>query len=244
MLLFDGQPQLPNGLPAGYEQSTIDFIRSTNIPILAIAFTSGGKSSLLYQLAGATNPSGEVISARNATDLLDAYLEALAYLKDRTVINIGNSSAPGASNLKLDAGLAQYISRITFVAGKPANAKIAVKTPGGAPLSTDNSQMVFSYTADPRFNVFTVDAPAPGKWNFEMGGSGTVMLRAILRSRLRIIPIQPDSYAPQGLPLALQASLVEEEPDGKPITLIGQGAFSALITRPDGTQGFNRPTVR
>ena len=102
--------------------------------------------------AGRRNqPIREVISARNATDLLDAYLEALAYLKDRTVINIGNSSAPGASNLKLDAGLAQYISRITFVAGKPANAEIAVKTPAGAPLSTDNSQMVFSYTADPRF---------------------------------------------------------------------------------------------
>jgi hypothetical protein len=234
VLLSDGKPELPGGLPGDYESQTLALARQLNAPILGIALTAGGESGLLYRLAEVTG--GAVIPARTASDLLDAYLEAVARLKDRTVLGSGFTHSPGTASLPLEVGLAQYISRVTYIVSKPEGVSVTFMAPGNVPLRPADPRLAFAYTADPRFTVYTVDTPAPGNWGFTFTGPGEVQVRAILRSRLRVIVSQPQAYHPLGLPMPLAVSLVEEERDGTLTTLIGQASFSAFVVRPDGTQ--------
>lgn len=234
LFLSDGQPQLPAGLPADYDSQTLNLAQSLNAPILGIALTASGESGLLYRLAAVTN--GAVIPARTASDLLDAYLEAISRLKDRTVIGSGFTQSPGSASLPLEPGLAQYVSRVTYIVVKPDNISATLVAPGGELLTPDDPRLAFAYTADPRFAVYTVDVPAPGDWRFALDGSGLVQARAILRSRLRVVVSQPGTYHPLGAPMPLAVSLIEEERDGTTTTLIGEASFSAFIIRPDGSQ--------
>jgi hypothetical protein len=236
VMLSDGYPELPGGLPAGYEDDTLALVRRLNAPVYGIALTTEGESGFLYRLATATNPPGVVVPARTAADLLDAYLDVLAHLKDRTVTGTGFTLAPGTAALSLDAGMAPYVSRITYVISKPENVAASLTAPGGQTLSPDDPRVTFAYTADPRFAVYTVDYPAPGDWRFDLSGSGQVQARAIIRSRLRIVAHEPVAYQPLGKPMPLAVSLVEEGLDGRVTTLIGEAAFTAHIIRPDGTQ--------
>lgn len=236
VLLSDGQPELRGGVPANYASSTIDLVQRAGIPILGIALTPSGESGLLYRLAAATNPPGRVIPARTASDLLDAYLEAVAQLKDRTVVGGGFTSSPGFSPLPLEPGLAQYVSRVTYIVSKPENVTAQLVAPGSETISPEEARLAFSYTADPRFAAYTIDSPAPGGWGFDLHGRGQVQARAILRSRLRISVHQLASYHPLGVPLPLAASMVEEGLDGALTNLIGEVSFSAVFIRPDGSQ--------
>jgi len=236
VLLSDGQPELPDGLPADYESKTLDLVRDLNAPILGIALTSSGESGLLYRLAAVTDPPGAVIPARTATDLLDAYLDAVARLKDRAVLGSGLTGAPGFASLPLEPGLAQYVSRATYIVSKPEDVSVTFTAPGGEPLAPEDPHVSFAFTDDPRFAVYTVDAPAPGDWGFALAGSGSAQARAILRSRLRIAVGAPGTYHPLDEPLSLSVSLIEEGRDGTVTTLIGEAVFSALIVRPDGAQ--------
>lgn len=235
ILLSDGYPQLPNGLPVGYEVEAIALARSLNAPIFAIALTVEGESSFLYQLASAA-VEGVVIPARTATDLLDAYLEVIARLKDRTVSGSGFVTSPAFAVLPLEPGLAQYVSRVTYVVSKPAAISTAFTAPGGSQLAPGDPRLNFTYTADPRFAVYTVDNPAPGDWGFTLTGAGEVQARAILRSRLRVVAEQPATYHPLNAPMLITARMVEENEQGMAITLIGEAVFSAYIIRPDGSQ--------
>lgn len=234
VLLSDGYPALEGGLPEGYALQTVTLAQQLEAAIFGIALTAEGESGLLYQLATATG--GSVIPARTATDLLDAYLDVVAHLKDRTVVGSGSTSVPGSAPFPLPAGLAQYVSRVTYVVSKDAAVEASLVAPGGQPVGSSDSFVSFAYTDDPRFAAYTIENPAPGEWGWVLEGHGQVQARAILRSRLRVVAEAPASYHPLGQPMAIAASLIEEEGDGTVTTLIGQASFSAFITRPDGSQ--------
>src|SRR5690606_16880550 len=160
--------------------------------LFGIALTAEGESGLLYQLASATG--GRVIPARTASDLLDAYLDVVAHLKDRTVVGSGYTGAPGSAALPLAAGLAQYVSRVTYVVSKDTAVEARLIAPGGQTVGDADPLVSFAYTDDPRFAAYTVEHPAPGDWGWALQGSGQVQARAILRSRLRVVAGAPASY--------------------------------------------------
>lgn len=236
VLLSDGHPDLAGGIPHDYESTTLESATALKAPVYGIALTKGGESGLLYALASATDPAGVVLPAQDASDLLDAYLEVIARLKDRTIIGKGETVTPGFALLPLELGLSQYVSRATYIVSKPESVSASLIAPGGDTLSGDDPRLVFQYAADPRFAVITVDSPPPGDWGFSLNSSGFAQARAILRSRLRVVIQQPAFYAPLNEPLPLAVSLVEEGLDGQVTTIIGAASFSARITRPDGTQ--------
>lgn len=234
VLLSDGYPALEGGLPEGYGLQTIAAARQLDATLFGIALTAEGESGLLYQLTSATG--GRVIPARTASDLLDAYLDVVAHLKDRTVVGNGYTGAPGSAALPLAAGLAQYVSRVTYVVSKDAAVDARLVAPGGQTVGAIDSFVSFAYTDDPRFAAYTVEHPAPGDWGWALEGNGQVQARAILRSRLRVVAEAPASYQALGEPMTIAASLIEEEVDGTVTALIGQASFSAFIIRPDGSQ--------
>ncbi len=235
VLLSDGYPQLADGLPADYISDMLELARQMNAPIYGIALTEAGESGVLYELARATDPPGVVIPARTATDLLDAYLDVVARLKDRTVVGHGSAAAPGVVDLPLDASLAPYVNRITFIVSQTDGVQAELYDPVGGLMGAGHPQVIFSATNDARFSVITVDNPPPGVYQFNLKGSGRAQTRAILRSRLRVATDMP-LYHAQGQPLLMTAQLVEAQANGEVATLIGQASFSADIIRPDGSR--------
>jgi hypothetical protein len=234
ILLSDGEPQLPDGIPADYEEQALELIRQSGARVIGIALTPEGESRLLYRLAAESG--GVVISARDASGLLDAFLEALANLKDRAVLSAGDPAAPQQVAVPLDPGLAPYVSRVTFVVARGAGVQAALRSPGGDRLTADDARLAFAYDQDPAFAVFTVDHPSPGDWAVILSGSGPSQVRIIVRSRLRAEILHPASYEAQGLPMPVQVKMLEEQLNGQVTTLIGEASFTAQITRPDGRQ--------
>lgn len=236
VLLSDGEADLPGGLPTGYDEQSLAIVRRLNAPVLGIALTPRGQSQLLARLSEATDPPGVIFPAEDANQILDAFISALARLKDRTVIGVGEQAAPGEAELPLNPSLAPYLERATFVVSKPESVQAALFGPQAGALTPGDPALDFAYTADPRFAVYAMDSPAPGRWGFMLQGHGAVQARVILRSRLRLMLHQPGVFAPLGHPLVISASLVEVDDGGNPITLIGEAAISARILRPDGSQ--------
>ncbi len=235
VLLSDGNPELPGGLPSDYNARALEAVRRASAPVLGIALTTGGESPLMFELASAL-PGGAVIPAHSAEDLLDAYLEVVSRLKDRTVFGSGFSAAPGPAPLPVRPELAQYVSRATFILGKSDTVAASLIGPDGQPVAPDSAGVTFFFDADPRFAVITVETPAPGGWSFALTGSGRAQARAILRSRLRVAVDRPEHYQPQGETMLIAARLIEEDLSGAVTTLIGEASFSARILRPDGSQ--------
>ncbi len=89
IFLTDGQPEIPDK-PSGYEAQALEAARSLDAPVLSIALTGEGQSPFLNRVAAETG--GRVISAASAEDLLDAYLQLLGDLKDRTVLGVVHSA--------------------------------------------------------------------------------------------------------------------------------------------------------
>lgn len=236
ILLSDGQPELPGGVPAGYTDLAIETARKANAQIIAIALTTAAESEFMFRLSACTDPPGVVIPAHSASDLLDAYLQAIARLKDRTLIGSGSNSAPGTIFLPIEPGFAQYIQQITFVTSKPAGVSAELSDPDQKVLSPSDPRTVFSVTGDPQFMIYTLNSPPPGEWYFTFTGQGNAQARAILRSRLRIHILQPPTFWPLNEPMLLTASIVEEGPTGELATLIGEGSLSAEVLRPDGSR--------
>lgn len=232
IFLTDGKPEIHEPYPA-YEQEALDAARELNVPILSIALTVGGQTPFLNRVASETG--GRVIFAKEATDLLDIYLQILGDLKDRTVIGAGSADAPGEVFLPLDPALAPYVDRVSFVVSKPASASASLIAPDGQVVSMNDPGVAFAIQ-DPRFVIYSLPKPAGGAWQFDMSGSGSVQARAILYSRLRVQMASPQGIFEAGAPVPLALRLVEEQPDQAPVTIIGEASFSAWITRPDGAQ--------
>lgn len=243
VVLSDGQPELPGGLPAGYEDQVLQTVQRSEAPLWGIALTRAGESRLLFRLAEATG--GQVMSAESASDLLDAYLAVFAGIKDRIVLGSGSLAAPGASAFPLLPGLAPYVQRLTLVAAHDPGVTARLgREDGGAfqdlTLASQQPGGSFAFSTA-EFAVFSADRPAPGAWQVRAEGSGSAWVRAILRSRLRVAVDDLPHLHPAGSPLRLEVRLVEEDDQGTATTWIGEAAFSARLTLPEGSeQGIDR----
>lgn len=235
VFLTDGAPEVPEGLPAGYEDETLDLVRQTGVPILAIGLTQGGQSPFLGRVKQTGVEGSSILPANTAADVLDAYLGILSTLKDRTVVQ----PEDGGTSITLDPALAPYIDRASFVAALPEPGTVTFSDPTGSAASAQ--------FGDNRFNVATVLQPLSGRWTVQLPAGGQA--RAILRSRLRVRVLQPGTYHPAGTPMPIVANLIAEEPGKAPTISIGDATFSALIEGPgdrrealdqlldDGTRG-------
>lgn len=233
ILLTDGEPEIPNPY-VGYEQEVLDTAHSLGIPIYAIALTSAADLNLLSRLTMGTG--GSVIPANESTDLLDAYLQVLGIIKDRTVIGDGYAVSPGETQIKIDSALAPYVEKASFVTGNPGNVTARLVAPDGHIITPDDPQVTFASLADPRFMVVTIAHPAGGTWKYELEGYGNVMVRAILYSRLRAQILSPIGFQKSGEPIPILVRLIEERENNQAIRIIGEAAFSADIALPDGTR--------
>jgi len=234
VLLTDGKPEIEAHY-AAYEDDALAVARDLGAPVMSIALTAAGESPFLLRLADATDPPGAVLPAADASTLLDAYLDVLSRLKDRTLAGSGSAQAPADVTLPLDPALAPYVEQASFVVSTPPGVTPTLIAPDGSPLSPDAPGVSFSQT-DPRFAVYTVVAPAGGEWAFRLEGAGQAQARAVLRSRLRVAPVGPGPFHPLDAPLPIVANLIERAEDGTATTLIGEAAFSALVLRPDGSR--------
>lgn len=225
ILLTDGKPEIQNQYPE-YEQKTIELAQSLNIPVLAIALTPSAQTPFLTQLAHSTQ--GKVVAAHDASDLLNAYVQVVGQIKDRTVIEAESTTNMGI--LDIEQSLAPYINTVTFVASKSPYATVTLLGPDGEEIMKDQS-------SDPRFSIFRLENPAGGGYAFRSWGKGEIKVWAILRSRLRVEIVTPADVHPSGEAMRLEINLLEETWKGEFTKIIGEATFTALITNPDGEQG-------
>lgn len=230
LLLSDGKPEIPDNYPE-YEQQILDLARSLNIPIHAIALTSSADLVFLQRLTAETG--GLVFVADDAGDLVDAFLQAFGAIRDRTVLD-GQSSSDGRITFSIDPALAPYVEKVNFAVGKPPGAPVTLLDPFGGSISDANPGVVIR--EDERYFVATVRHPVGGDWTVTAGRSGQVRAHAILYSRLRIALLAPTQIQPLGMPIPIVLQLLNEQSDGKKVTILGDVAFTALVTSPDGTQ--------
>jgi hypothetical protein len=231
VLLTDGKPEIEKPYP-GYEQEVLDLAHSLGAPIYAIALTSAADLNFLSQLTAGTG--GYVIRAGTSSDLMDAYLQVLSAIKDRTVIGQGMSAAAGDVELMIEPSLVPYIEKATFVLSKPDAVSTSLMAPDGSVVQPDGAGVETFSTEDTRFLVVTVRQPMAGAWTFRTSGNGSVQARAILYSRLRVQLVSPFGFHEAGQPVPFVVRLVEEQADGSLVRIIGDAAFSAEIIRPDG----------
>lgn len=224
VLLTDGKPEIQNHYPQ-YEQETLELARSMNIPVMAIALTVAAQNPFLERLASVTN--GTVIPANDVSDILNAYLQVLGQVKDRTVI--GGDSFTTQTSLEIEPSLAPYVLSVTFVISKPEIASVHLFDPGGNDLAGEQGD-------DLRFSLLTLQSPASGEYSFQLQGGGRAKVWAILRTRLRIQILEPNNFHPPGRNMPIVVSLLEETLDGNFITINGETDFTALITSPDERQ--------
>ena len=225
ILLTDGKPEIEIPYPA-YEQETLDLAGSLGIPVYAIALTSQADVSFLERLAAASG--GQVFPARDASDLLDAYLRAFNVIQGRTILGEGSGNAP----LDIDPALAPYIQKVSFVLGKPEGRRAVLLDPTGQAVTASTPGMTIH--ENPRFLVVTVRQPQGGTWQFQVSGAGVARARAVLYSRLRVQVVSPQGLQKRGDPVPIVVRLAEERADGQVVTIIGEAAFTGEITRPDG----------
>lgn len=232
IFMTDGKPEIP-AKPSSYEADALKAARHLDAPFLSIALTKEGQSPFLNRVAAETG--GLVISANSAEDLLDAYLQILGDLKNRSVLGTGSTTTPGQAELFLDPGLAPYIERVSFVISRPSSVTAELITPDEKPVPIDPSGEGFAMQ-NSRFEVFTWSGPTGGAWRYDLSGYGVVQARAILYSRLHAQVVFPQSAFEAGQPLPLVLRLVEEQPGREPLMIIGEASFAAWITCPDGSR--------
>ena len=179
VFLTDGQPEIPNPYP-DYESETLNLAKSLNVPVLAIALTHSAQTPFLDRLAEITG--GSVISAKSASDLLDAYLEVFRRIKDRTILGSGQNIAPTTTSVFLDPALVPYIQKASFVIGKSEKISAVLYAPDGTALNSSKLGAL-SDTTDPAFTTITVDHPMGGSWVVHLDGSGKAVVRAIFSIR-------------------------------------------------------------
>lgn len=233
IFLTDGKPEVPS-MTSGYEGEALQAARSLNVPVYAIALTNEGQSAFLTRLSQTTG--GRVIPATSAANLLDSYLQILGDLSDRTIIGQDVTAAPGNASLEIDPALAPYVDKVTFLVSQSSGVSASLLQPDQKTLSRSDSSVDFDFTEDPRFAVYSIHSPAGGNWQFHLEGSGTAQARAILRSRLKAQVSAPAGLVEAGKPGLVAADLVETQPDGSLVKVVGDVSFSAVVTLPDGKQ--------
>ena len=199
VLLTDGEPEIESKYPE-YEDEALAVASELDVPVMSIALTQEGESVFLQQLSGATDEPGIVIPAADAEALLDAYLDLLSLLKDRTISGGEGVSAPTDVVLSVDPALVPYIDQVSFVVSMSPGVQATLFAPDGTPVSPDDPGVSFSQVT-PRFAVYTITEPVGGDWTFHLEGEGRALGRAVLRSRLRVSPVAPGPYHPQGRPM-------------------------------------------
>jgi hypothetical protein len=228
IFLTDGKPDIPN-MPAGYEEETIQLARSWNIPVLSIALTSSAQTPFLDRLARETG--GRVVPANHAADLLDAYLNILGQIKDRTVLK----ASPDDLSFFLDPGLVPYVDKTSFIFSSTGKDGARLRSPGGGMISPNDERTRF-YFSEPGFAVFTIGAPSSGNWQFITRSQGEFKAYAILHSRLRMEMIAPGARHQQSKPMLIEVRMTEEMADSSQAPIIGDSIFTAFISVPDGAQ--------
>ena len=231
VLLTDGKPEIQNPY-SNYERETLELARLLKVPVMAIALTSAAQTPFLDQLAAVTD--GKVFPAENASDLMNAYLQALGQIKDRTVI--GGEKFQGFSSLEIEPALAPYVHSVSFVVGKPQNTSVRLLGPDGREITANKPNVAFADFSDARFFILTLEKPVGGMYSFRAQGGGTVQAWAILRSRLRVVMVKPDNIHPLGREMSVVVNLLEETPGGNFIKIIGEANFTARIMRSDGSE--------
>lgn len=233
VFLTDGKPELP--LPyKDYETETLRQIESLGVPVLSIALTQAAQTPFLNQVASATQ--GIVIPAGSSSDLLNAYLKIFSQIKNRTLIQSDKTQAPGIANFVIDSALAPYLHKVSFIVAKPSTVNARLVDPGNRVVVASDTNIPFLFTNDPGFAIMTVDQPAPGNWQLVLEGKGDIQAYAILHARLRLNIDKPDVLQAAGSPFKIVVHLTEDQEDGSSVTVVGAANFSALITRPDGSQ--------
>lgn len=229
ILLTDGKPEIQNPY-VQYESETLELARSLNVPFLAIALTGAAQTPFLGQLASATH--GRVFPAESSSDLLNAYLQVLGQIKDRTVIANGKFQTDHSQTIA--PSLAPYVNLVSFVLVKPQNANIRLIGPDRREIINSASNLVFSETGDPKFSIFSLANPVGGEYVFHLQGGGDAQAWTILYSRLRMDVIRPGSFHPLGRGMPIVVNLLEEQAPGHFTRIIGDADFTARIRLPDG----------
>lgn len=232
VFLTDGEPAIEKEY-AAFEQEALDEAQKLGVPVKSIALTKAAESPFLVRLVSQTN--GSIESAVNANQLLDAFLNILGGLKDRAVIGSGAINAPGSASVEISQTLAPYIDSVSYVITKTSKITARLLNPNAVEVN-QNSSGVTQYIQEDDFLVVRSGSIQPGKWQFDLSGSGSVQARAIVNSRLRTSVITPGALYEQGTPMPVVVNLFEEQENGERVKIIGEASFSALITKPDGSQ--------
>ncbi len=233
LLLTDGQPEIEN-TPPGFEQDILDVVEEMDAPVMAIALTQDAETPFLNQVA--MQSQGMVIPAHDASDLLDAYLEVLGQIKDRIILQAEVDESSGQAAVVISPDLSPYVEKASFIVSSPHIQSFQLLRPDGEPMAADASSIIYAETQEPQFRLLTLQAPMGGAWRYQVEGAQPVRVRLILWSHLRIEVLTPQRYHEAGAPMPIQVRLIQEQADGSTTTIVGQARFSALITRPDGSQ--------
>lgn len=224
VLLTDGKPEIQNPY-AAYERDTLEFAGELGVPVMAIALTQSSQTPFLSELVQVTD--GKLVYAEDSSDLIDAFLQVLGEIKDRTVIEAKKRSS--SQTLEVDQSLAPYIDSATFIIAKPETLSIQVLAPDG--IEVDAGKLTL-----PASTLITLENPAGGMYTFYPQGKGEIHIWAILRSRLRARVISPHNVYPSGRTMPIVVNLLEETTPGKFTKIIGEADFTAMITMPNGSQ--------
>jgi hypothetical protein len=234
IFLTDGEPHPDNWKTMSederrsYIEETLKVAGEIGWPILSIALTEEADVPFLEDVAKASK--GRVFFAATSKELPEVYEEVFGHLKDRTIFGPGFVDAPTSVELAIDP----FVKKVSFVVTKPEAVTVSVLTPGEKALDLDDPRV--ARFVDPRFETITVEDPAPGKWRVELGGSGEAHVKAIVKSRLRILSPLPFSPHPKDKPMLVAASLNELQPDGSYKLLVGDWIFLAELTTPTGEE--------
>jgi len=231
IFLTDGEPE-PLSPYADYIKDTIDLAESLNTPVLSIALTRGAATNFLTDLATATN--GQMLQADTALDLLDAFLQILGNLKDRTILGEGVASAPTSVEIPIDAGLIPYIKQVSFIVSKDETVTTSLIDPEGQLVPSSDPRVSFKQLDDPTFTIMTLDNVTGGIWTVNMEGVGAAQVRGILNASLRAEILNPADFSETGTPLLITTHVVEETAEGQTNRVIGDASFYAEITSPVG----------
>lgn len=226
IFLTDGKPEIPN-IPANYEEEAIQLAKSWNIPILSIALTSSAQTPFLDRLA--RESGGRVIPADHAADLLDAYLNILGQIKDRTILTASSNDL----SFFLDPGLIPYIDKASFIFSNTGNGEARLHSPGGGMMSAKDERVSF-HLNEFGFVVLTIEKPPSGMWQFYAESGGKSKAYAILHSHLRVKMDTPGMRHQQSKPILIELRMLEELADGSRMQIVGDATFSAMITLPGG----------
>jgi hypothetical protein len=232
VFLTDGEPhpdnwdKMSDNEKRSYVEETLKVAGEIGRPILSIAFTKEAYVPFLEDVSRISK--GKLFFAATSRELPEVYEEVFGHLKDRMIFGPGFVKAPTSVKFAIDP----FVKKVSFVVVKPESVAVKILTPGERALDLNDPRV--TRFLDPRFETVTIEDPAPGTWKVELSGSGEAHVKAIVKSKLRILSPSPLSPHPKGKPMLVAASLNELQPDGSYKRLVGERIFLAELTTPKG----------